>query len=213
MILWGLISDLPPPLIALLAMGLAVIVLIGYHVVRITLEDAKSVSIPVAFAEITFRSFVNYPIRGRAAEANEFGEACALYYGATTITNISVSRSATLNLFLNLTSQDGWDLKIPASPVGAFGQRLDRHAMLGNFVRLGTDTPVYLENPIHLKAGESVTGTLLFMFDPFDDEQRLAFLERVVNQPQFEQRLIVSDLVSGVTISSSFPASYRGKGD
>lgn len=213
-VIWALISDQPPPLIAFLGLCVLAIVLVITHVVRLSIEDWRERSIPIAFADIRRTAFNNYPMRGRPANPGEFDEAVAFAYGLVTIANISASRSATLNIFLHLTTDDGWDVKLPASLVGAFGHRLDQDAAIVPILaNMGLAAPVYLENPIHLKAGDAITRNLVFMFEAFDSANRTEFLMRVVNQPQFEERLVVSDLVSGLTLTLPIPASYRGKGD
>lgn len=150
-------------------------------------------SIPIAFKNIRRVSFGTYPL----PNAPEIARLMAFTSGPVTIANISETKSVSLELRLHLTSNDGWNMKLEASPVCTFGD-----------VRMFD--PEFLINPINIKPGEAVTGKLVFLFQPFDDNIRGRMLGKLV-RAEFQEHIIVDDIFSGAEIRLPLPASYRGE--
>jgi hypothetical protein len=214
MSVWAAISGFPAPMIVFLGLGTLAFVLMAYHAVRIIIEDWRRSSIPIAISRVAQHGTAVFALHGGPPSKGEPEDPCALNYGRVTITNISASRSVNLELLLEVRGLDGWHSIIPAGPKDRLGRRIDRHgAAIETLKKLSMDVPTYLEPPIHLRPGEAMTGNLTFLWEPFDEEMRVGFVKRALMSSERQDRLIVSDLVSGLTLELRLPATYRGKAD
>lgn len=157
---------------------------------------APEKQIPIAFKEMALASSSTHPF----PVPDGFVEPISFGFKPTTIANISKTDSVSLEVFFHLTSEDGWNIKLPAYAEHPFGGDLRRH------------DPSILANPILIKPGDTVTGSMAFLFEPFDVDNRDKFLRKELGQDplRFAEHVILQDVFSGVEIRLPLPASYRG---
>jgi len=161
-------------------------------------------SIPIAFKEIRNRSGGVALFEPQVYPQRPW----QLDFGEVTITNISNAHSVTLEIYLELASKDGWKRKIPATPSLGLAQDLRKDGIVAR--KRPEWVSSYLANPIHIKAGEVVTGRLVFLYQPFDDADELAAIRRMSGLEGTSEHLIIDDLVSGVEKRLALPCAYRG---
>ena len=156
-------------------------------------HPAKQVFPLVRVADVKYSAFKNHA--GTDDNPDDDGQVIAL--SRMTLTNPSPTDRISLEIHLEIVAPDGHKERLDTLGVGNFGRVLgvnDRITLVKRNAGMADPWPL-IKSPVDIAAQSTVAGSMEFLRNPYDKDDRLRFTKLMTANPPMS--LIFHDLVSG----------------